>query len=217
MRSLPAQLRQQRPRLPGLGFGTSSLHEGPPPGVRAAERALAATMPPARRSEFLIGRCALHRALRDAGIEAGAVLFDGRGPGLPPGVTGSISHANGMAVAIAARTHEVLSLGIDVEFTVPPLEAAHLVLGPGDQRSLVTRRGEVARDRLLRAFSAKEAAFKALSPLVGAAGLPGLRAVRLEPLGAGFAAWPVDRPELVAEVTVRPLPAGVLSWAALRP
>ncbi|MFJ5549099.1 4'-phosphopantetheinyl transferase superfamily protein [Streptomyces sp. NPDC093225] len=211
VQTLPRHLHRVRPRLRGVGFGIASVHEGPPPAVHEAELALAAQMPPARRADFLIGRCALRRALRDAGIAAGPVLREGPRPRFPAGVTGSVSHSRGVAVAVVARTAEVPGLGVDLEFGGPPPAAAHLVLGPAE-RDLV--RSAAAQRRMLELYAAKEAAFKALSPLLGAE-LPGLRAVRLRPRADGFAAGPAAGPGPEALVTCRPVPGGMLAWAVL--
>lgn len=211
--TLPRALTHFRPRIPGLGFGISSVHEGPPVAVREAERLMARAMPPRRRSDFLIGRGALHRALRAAGLSADAVLFDGPRPLLPEGISASISHSDGVAVAVAGPTERFRSLGVDLELTGVPVEAAHLVLR-GPETGLLDGPGDSPRQRLLSMYSAKEAAFKALSPLLGT-GLRGLRDLRLTAHADGYLARAAQRPGLPVHVSVRRLPQGVLCWAVL--
>ena len=103
-------------------------------------------------------------------------------------------------------------LGVDLELSGIALEAAHLVLRPAESGLLGSGPEETLRRRLLGAYSAKEAAFKALSPLLGEE-LPGLRAVRLEAYVGGYLAAAVTRPAPLLRVSVRQLPQGVLSWA----
>ncbi|MGA5131344.1 4'-phosphopantetheinyl transferase superfamily protein [Streptomyces olivoreticuli] len=209
--TLPRALTRLRPRTPGLGFGTAYVHEGPPYAVRDAELRLTRTMTPRRRADFLIGRCALHRALRDAGLSADAVLCDGPRPRLPAGISASISHSNGIAVAVAGPTSLFRTLGVDLELNDVPREAAHLVLHASEAVLPEGDDAAVAR-HLLAAYAAKEAAFKALSPVLGA-GLPGLRALRLAPHADGYLAHAPAGPGLCLRVTVHHLSRGVLAWA----
>ncbi|MFJ7205876.1 4'-phosphopantetheinyl transferase superfamily protein [Streptomyces sp. NPDC098789] len=234
--TLPRALADARPRAAGLGFGTCSVHEGPPVAVREAERRMAKAMPPRRRADFLIGRGALHRALRAAGLTADAVLFEGARPLLPPGISASISHCGGVAVAVAGPARLFPALGVDLELSGPPLRAAHLVLR-GAEAAALHGAGRAAERRLLAMFSAKEAAYKALSPLLGPE-LRGLRDLVLTAdtadtadatdfvdfadiadaadsvAGGGFLAHAASRPDLRLRVSVRELPrGGVLCWA----
>lgn len=168
-------------------------------------------MPPPRRSDFLIGRSALHRAVRAAGMTAGTVLCDGPRPLLPDGLAASISHSCGVAVSVAGPSDRFRTLGVDLELGELPVGAAHLVLGE-PERDLLGPPSTAAR-RLLTLYSAKEAAFKALSPLLGPA-VRGLRDIRLTPIEAGFLARRAGLPEPCVRVSVRLLPGdGVLCWA----
>ncbi|MFI9803972.1 4'-phosphopantetheinyl transferase [Streptomyces sp. NPDC052301] len=196
-----------------MGFAVASVHEGPPVAVTDEERHLAQTMPRQRRSDFLIGRSALHRAVRAAGLSAGPVLCDGPRPRLPQGLSASISHSGGIAVAVAGPADRFPALGIDLELSELPVRAAHLVLREPERPLLGPPR--TAAQRLLTLYSAKEAAFKALSPLAGPA-LRGLRDLRLMPDGAGFLAQATGHTEHRVRVSVRRLPqGGVLCWALL--
>ncbi|WP_280724667.1 4'-phosphopantetheinyl transferase superfamily protein [Kitasatospora sp. MAA4] len=176
------------------------------------EQRFAAAFPERRRVEFLAGREALHRALDAVGLDRGPVLCDGPRPRLPVGVRASISHSQGVAVALAGPAEHFRTVGIDLELSGPPLAAAHLVLGPAES-GLLDPAAPDATERLLALYSAKEAAFKALSPLVDGDALPGLRAIRLTAGPDGWHASPVARPDLAVQVTVRRTAGGVLSWA----
>lgn len=131
------------------------------------ERAFAATLGAVRRRTWTGGRIALRQALVREGIDAPPVLADGRGaPALPPGVAGSISHKEDMAVALVAREPGA-KLGVDVERDAPgKLDISKKVL-TDEELAELARLGstERAREVLLR-FSAKEAIYKALDPFV---------------------------------------------------
>ncbi|MFF9767778.1 4'-phosphopantetheinyl transferase [Streptomyces sp. NPDC014636] len=195
-----------------MRFAVASVHEGPPVAVIDEERRLARTMPPPRRGDFLIGRRALHRTVRAAGLTAGPVLCDGPRPRLPEGISASISHSRGIAVAVAGPADRFPTLGIDLELADLPVRAAHLVLREPERPLLGPPR--TAARRLLTLYSAKEAAFKALSPLTGPA-LRGLRDLRLTPDGAGFLAQADGHPERRGRVSVGQLPQGGLPCRAL--
>jgi 4'-phosphopantetheinyl transferase EntD len=128
------------------------------------EEAVVARAVAKRRDEFAAGRAAAREALALAGVAAGALP---KGPGgavvWPAGAVGSISHAGGMVAAVAARRDAVAALGIDLEVLSDRAE------GVADA---ISDAGEAARARiwdwgLVRLFSAKEAAFKALYPAAG--------------------------------------------------
>jgi 4'-phosphopantetheinyl transferase EntD len=168
-------------------------------------------MPPGRRTDFLTGRSALHRALRAAGLAADAVLCDGPRPLLPEGISASISHSGGVAVAVAGPSDRFRTLGVDLELTGLPLEAAHLVLR-GPEARLLRGAPDAAARRLLALFSAKEAAFKALSPVIGRE-LLGLRDISLSASADGYLAQAARHPGPRLQVSARHLPGGVLCWA----
>jgi 4'-phosphopantetheinyl transferase EntD len=137
-----------------------------PAALHAGERAFAAGLPEARRASWIGGRLALRAALEAAGLSAGdAILATDRGaPRLPEGVTGSISHKADLAVAVAGRPPA--SVGVDLE-RIRPLRAdiSTRVLTPRERAALPA--AGVQRDgQVLRAFSAKEAIYKALDPWV---------------------------------------------------
>jgi enterobactin synthetase component D len=131
------------------------------------ERAYATSLGPVRRRTWMGGRIALRQALVREGIDAPPVLADGRGaPALPPGVAGSVSHKEDMAVALVAREPRA-KLGVDVERDAPgKLDISRKVL-TDDELAEIAKLGaaERAREVLLR-FSAKEAIYKALDPYV---------------------------------------------------
>lgn len=133
------------------------------PQERDAARAMAA----ARKRGWVGGRVAMRQALAREGLDAPPVLADGRGaPMLPPGVAGSISHKEALAVALVAREGPA-RVGVDVELDAPRrIDIASKVLTDAEARELATLDARArAREVLLR-FSAKEAVYKALDPFV---------------------------------------------------
>lgn len=151
-------------RLPEALGVVEALAEG---GLLAEERAYARTLGAVRRRTWLGGRIALRQALAREGIAAAPVLADARGaPALPPGVAGSISHKEDMAVALVAIDGRA-KLGVDVERDAPgKLDISKKVL-TDEELAEIAKLGsaERAREVLLR-FSAKEAIYKALDPYV---------------------------------------------------
>lgn len=131
------------------------------------ERALAETLLPVRRRDYLGGRIVLRAALAAAGLADDApILRDDRGaPRVPAKAAASLSHKGGWAAAIAAERRDDRSLGLDLEHAAPSRfdisarvcterELAELAELPERERGLaVTLR-----------FSAKEAVYKAIDP-----------------------------------------------------
>ena len=123
-----------------------------------------------RRREFLAGRhCAAHALARLDPVLAATPVSRGaaRQPEWPAAVTGSITHTGMFASAAVARTADVRSLGLDTERLErfgPLSRASRLVLRPEE----ADLGGAALSDRRLPlVFSAKEAVFKCLYPLVG--------------------------------------------------
>ena len=206
--TLRHQLVAARPAVNGLGFGVAGEPDRGP-----GTRQLAAQMTTRRRVDFLIGRRALRDALADTGAldPVGGVVIGERGrPVVPVGYTASVSHSRGIAVALAAPTERFCSVGIDLELSHLPDEAAHLVLTEPERVWLSNVDSPTERrHRLLTAFSAKESAFKALDPLFDAGNL---RRIHLIPVRDGFLAWPAGRPRVRVQVRVHPIGNGVLTW-----
>ncbi len=131
------------------------------------EAKLAARMAVNRSREFTAGRACARRALARLGITDVAVLSGPRRePRWPASVVGSIAHCAGFCAAVVARDAEFRGLGLDIE-PVQRLEMplAETVLSASERealRHLPTRGAEWS----LVAFVAKEAAFKALYPVL---------------------------------------------------
>jgi enterobactin synthetase component D len=125
---------------------------------------------PARQREFIAGRQCAAEAIARLGLSGDALPIGEDGaPVWPPGVVGSIAHTDRIFWAAAARTQNARGVGIDLEPVMSRERAARV------ERNIVTRAEMadlVARTRFDRAtaltlaFSAKEAVYKCLYPLV---------------------------------------------------
>ncbi len=125
--------------------------------LHPAERAAIAHAVVERQREFAGGRSAAAQAQRKLGLSPKPVLMgQDRAPLWPQGLVGSISHCNGLCLAAVARQEAIAALGIDLERD-QPLAA--------DLLPVVLRPEEAGLPSAL-VFSAKEALFKALYPIV---------------------------------------------------
>lgn len=139
---------------------------GPVAQVWPEERAAMLRAVEKRRYEYFACRHLARQAFSELGLAPRALLnHDDRSPSWPPEVIGSLSHTAGWCgVAVALRETSVRSLGIDGERIVPMSDGVlERVLtsaerdapcGPSESRCAVLR------------FSAKEAVYKALYPLL---------------------------------------------------
>jgi 4'-phosphopantetheinyl transferase EntD len=121
-----------------------------------------------RRHDFILGRLAARRALRGLGICPPSIPIGAqREPVWPPGIVGSISHSNGLGLAVAARTRDFRGIGVDIE-------ARDRTLSSGGARKVLTKAEGWALDESdakpwpLIVFCAKEAAYKAIFQTCGA-------------------------------------------------
>lgn len=124
-----------------------------------------------RQVLFAGGRLALRRALQSLAVaHAGPVLPDEHGaPALPDGLLGSISHTDGLAVALVSNSPDArAAVGVDVESASRPasLRIAPRILAAKELPSLGRLAGMSEHTELTLRFSLKEALYKALHPLV---------------------------------------------------
>jgi 4'-phosphopantetheinyl transferase EntD len=136
---------------------------GPAPPLRPSEQVAVAGAVPKRQREVAFGRACARRALAALGVPA-ADLPAGpdRAPIWPAGLTGSITHTDDVAAAIASR--DLRGVGLDLESVAhaartPDLLAA-VTTGP-ERRRL----GGLALPVAALVFSAKESVYKCLYPL----------------------------------------------------
>jgi enterobactin synthetase component D len=123
-----------------------------------------------RVKDLLVGRACAQLALQQAGASSNQVgASPSRAPIWPDGWTGSLSHAAGIAWAVAARRSDFASLGIDLEhlLTAEAVESVcSVALTPGERRFEAWNDAGDVTLRTTLLFSAKESIFKCLNPLV---------------------------------------------------
>jgi 4'-phosphopantetheinyl transferase EntD len=120
-----------------------------------------------RRTEFLLGRLAAHRALRAIGATPHPVLkAKGREPLWQDGMVGAITHKAGAACAVVARKDVTCGVGVDLEALESRVnfKISTKVCTEAEQAWLVEVPDE-KDTRLKMIFSAKEAGFKAFYPI----------------------------------------------------
>ncbi|MFI0907738.1 4'-phosphopantetheinyl transferase [Streptomyces sioyaensis] len=123
-----------------------------------------------RKHEFAAGRWCARRAMAGLGAPPVPILPGPRGePGWPSGLVGAVTHCEGYAAAVVARSTQVRALGVDAEPAKPlPDGVLEAVALPGERAGL-PRSPSGARplpwDRML--FSAKESVYKAWFPMTG--------------------------------------------------
>lgn len=151
------------PRPPGAKLAFAPVEACTPEHLPEAARNWAER----RRNSFAAGRRAAGKALVESGYQGRGILgmaADGL-PAWPPGWIGSISHTDMVAGAVVmpARNGEPVVLGFDLERIVEPRTAAEIASSilpearPGAS-------GLPLAEEITRAFSAKEALYKALYP-----------------------------------------------------
>lgn len=168
----------------GIAFGAAA------PGHPDEERAIIRAVP-TRQTEFRLGRMAARQALARLGVQAPVPMGPGRAPIWPEGIAGSITHHDGIAVAVVTMGGW---LGLDLDRAGP--------LDP-DLIPEICRPEENA-SKARHIFSAKEAAYKAQYPANRVVfGFHGLSV----DLNRGTATWP-EHPETatIAPDSRPPLP-----------
>lgn len=129
------------------------------------ERRAIARAHPRRACEFATGRALARRALVELGLDRSPIpRAEDRRPVWPAGVRGSITHANGIAIAAAARAEALQGVGIDLEGVERVTEKLYRKLFTHRELRELTAGGRRLASVM---FSAKEAVYKAVNPQVG--------------------------------------------------
>lgn len=121
-----------------------------------------------RRREFSAGRCCARKALKALGCADVPIVHNQYGAPLwPQGIVGSITHSNTYAAAAAAKSSKIRGLGLDMETVsrISPAIARKILTAPEKKR--LQQLDPAEQQRLLALFfSAKEAVYKCLHPLI---------------------------------------------------
>lgn len=121
---------------------------------------------PKRLAEFAAGRRAARAAMAGLGLPATAIPHGpDRAPLWPEGVVGSISHTDGLCVAMVGRSADWAGLGLDLEADRgldPSLWPE--ILRPDDLAAIRAIPGAAKGSAAMAVFVAKEAVYKAQYP-----------------------------------------------------
>jgi 4'-phosphopantetheinyl transferase EntD len=152
--------------------------------ISVEEAPYAERMAERRRQEFAAGRACAHRALRRIDADTGPIkVAHRRDPVWPAGIVGSITHCEGFCAAVVARGGSIAALGIDAEVARPlDDETRNTILGPGEQLDMA-RLPLPAGLWTTTGFSAKEALFKAVYPVL-------IREIAFDEIALSGAEWP---------------------------
>lgn len=122
-----------------------------------------------RRAEYLAGRFCAKQVLSALNIPCFDIISGpDRAPIWPENIIGSITHTQGVAMAMACQHTDVAGIGIDIEQLMSAeqeLELQKQILHP-DEYPLFRQLAEQLSHPLTIIFSAKESIFKALYPSV---------------------------------------------------
>ncbi|MFD3419585.1 4'-phosphopantetheinyl transferase family protein [Streptomyces decoyicus] len=156
--------------LPESVFAAEVFGEPPAAALLPEEETLVSRAVDKRVREFAAGRWCARKAMAGLGAPPVPILPGPRGePRWPSGLVGAITHCDGYAAAVVARSTEVLALGVDAEPAKPlPDGVLEAVALPGERAGLPRNpygAPPLPWDRLL--FSAKESVYKAWFPMTG--------------------------------------------------
>jgi 4'-phosphopantetheinyl transferase EntD len=134
-----------------------------------SERVGTERMVESRLRQFTAGRISARCALSNLGTPvSGIPRGPDRVPQWPRGVVGSITHCDGLCVAVVARASDCGAIGIDAEPASPLDPELHdLVCRPAERRHLHGLPTLPGTDWPKVAFSVKESFYKAWFPVTG--------------------------------------------------
>lgn len=137
-----------------------------------------------RVADFATGRWCAREAFRLLGLAPAPIPMEAsRAPRWPSGFVGSITHTEGYAAAVVAPSSRLAGVGVDAQVVEPGRineGMAELILLPGEEEGLRDLPRDEARTL---AFTAKEALYKCLNPIVGR--FFGFHAARVEGVDLG--------------------------------
>lgn len=157
--ALPARIAAWVRAVVPAGVAVAVDHVLPSAPFDAVEAEAVAGSVAVRRAAFATGRRLARAALAELGCAPASLPPDCDGvPCWPPGFIGTISHADGLCIALAGRAGGLLGVGIDLERADRVVPA----LAPRICRADEYDQGDMAAIALW--FAAKEAVFKAYFP-----------------------------------------------------
>lgn len=147
--ALTAALRAMLPAGAGVGGARGDHPLWPGEHVSGAV--------PSRLAEFAAGRAAARLALADIGAPPMSIpMRSDRAPDWPAELQGSITHADGLALAAVIRAPATIGIDLEPDADLPP-DTLDLILTPAERATFDPRAARAV-------FSAKESFFKAQYP-----------------------------------------------------
>ncbi len=117
-----------------------------------------------RNQEYLLGRLAIKDALGSLGYPTTWIERDPitKAPVWPEGITGSLSHSSGLALAVVSDSPTIIGLGVDLEKVSRTIDLGieRHICTQGESDDLCSLHQENHAIRLLLTFSAKESLYK---------------------------------------------------------
>ncbi|MCB0317203.1 MAG: 4'-phosphopantetheinyl transferase superfamily protein [Bdellovibrionales bacterium] len=132
-----------------------------------------------RKQQFFIGRVAAHLAIKKLGLETNIPILrtDNKTPLWPSNILGSISHTDTLALAAVAKKEKMLTIGVDIEALYKADISLCNRIATENEKTCADNNPE----KILQLFSAKEAIYKAVSPISSVT--PGFKDVELAVTG----------------------------------
>ena len=144
-------------------YATTSLHQLnnlPPEKLPEVNFGLSQN----RNQEYLLGRLAIKDALGSLGYPPTWIERDPltKSPVWPEGITGSLSHSSGLALAVVGDSPPILGLGVDLEKANRTIDLGieRHICAQDESDDLRSLHPENHAIRLLLTFSAKESLYK---------------------------------------------------------
>ena len=144
-------------------YATTSLHQlnnFPPEKLPEVNFGLSQN----RNQEYLLGRLAIKDALGSLGYPPTWIERDPltKSPVWPEGITGSLSHSSGLALAVVGDSPPILGLGVDLEKANRTIDLGieRHICAQDESDDLRSLHPENHAIRLLLTFSAKESLYK---------------------------------------------------------
>jgi len=120
-----------------------------------------------RREEFSTGRVCARGALEALGAPGGEIpVGSSREPVWPAGYVGAITHDAGLCIAVARRPDRVSGIGIDLADSEPLPPEVRTLVCTAEELSDPLIRDFAPADGFKLVFSAKEALYKVLFPIL---------------------------------------------------
>jgi enterobactin synthetase component D / holo-[acyl-carrier protein] synthase len=134
--------------------------------LHATERKFIQAAIPYRQKEFATGRWCAKNAMRRIGFQEQPITVGiRREPIWPKGVTGSISHTNGLCGSVV--TNADVTVGLDIERVSCDMSGIQELVFKKNEITQLEALEEKGHPAKVLAFSAKESAFKCFFPKVG--------------------------------------------------